>query len=244
MIIDCHTHFGRGILLFDVFQIDCTEERLMYLMDKGGVDLSVVFPVTYKCYKEANREIAELVNRNKRFLGFCRVVASAPDVAEQIEYNIKELGLRGVKMHTMDGPLTREALDKINELKVPALFHSGLGTSPIKFEGVIKSYPDMTIILAHLGFDLDFEKMFGSALEAFYLARKYKNVHLDTSVATWVQYFLEQAMEEVGPDKILFGTDAPWFYPAISKACIYDLEISDADKAKIMGGNIARILNL
>ena len=244
MIIDCHTHIGRGVLMQDVFQIDCTEERLEYLADKGGVDLSVVFPVWYKCYKEPNREIAELVNRNKKFIGFCRIIPTDPDVEQQLDYNIKELGLKGVKTHNMDGQPTREALDKINQLKVPVLFHTGLGLPPIKFEGIIKSYPDMTIILAHLGFDLDFDHMFGSALQSFYLARKYKNVYLDTAVATWVQYFLEQAVDEAGADKILFGSDAPWFYPAITKACIDDLEISDAEKAKIMGGNMARILNL
>ena len=244
MIIDCHTHVGRGILLQDVFQIDCTVEKLEYLMAKGGVDLSVVFPVYYKCYKEPNREISELAATNKKFIGFCRIVPGAPDVAQQLDYAIKELNLKGVKMHNMDGPPTREALDKINELKVPVLFHAGLGLSPVKFEGIIKSYPDLTIILAHLGFDLDFERMFSSALQAFYLAKKYKNVYLDTAVATWVQYFLEQAIEEVGVDKLLFGTDAPWFYPAITRACIDDLEISDAEKAKIMGGNIARILNI
>ena len=244
MIIDCHTHTGRGEMLNDVFQIDCTVERLEYLMKKGGVDLSIVFPVWYKDYKKPNQEIAEIARTNKKFLGFCRVNAQAPDVAQQLDYNVKELGLKGVKMHAMDSFPTREAMDKINELKVPALFHSGMGMPPIKFEGLIKSYPDVTIILAHLGFDTDFEHMFSAALQAFYLARKYKNVYLDTSTATWVQYFLEQAMEEVGPDKILFGTDAPWFYPAIAKACIDDLEISDSDKSKILGGNIARVLNL
>ena len=244
MIIDCHTHVGRGIMLGDVFQIDCTVERLEYLMNKGGVDKSIVFPVSYKDYKKPNEEIAEIARKNKKFIGFCRVVPNAPDVEKQLDHAIKELGLKGVKIHNMDGSPTREAMDKINELKVPVLFHSGMGLAPLKFEGIIKSYPDITIILAHLGFDLDWERMFPSALQAFYLAKKYKNVYLDTATATWIQYFLEQAVEEVGVDKLLFGTDSPWFYPAIARACINDLEISDGDKNKILGENIARILNI
>lgn len=244
MIIDCHQHVGKGIMLNDVFQIDNKVERLEYLMDKGGVDRAIIFPVTYKNYDEPNREVAEIVKNNKRFLGFARVNASSPDAPAQIEYAIKELGLKGIKLHSLDGFPTREIMDKIQELKVPALAHSGMGLAPITYEGIIKCYPGVPIILAHLGLDTNWSNMFSSPLQAFYLARKYKNVYLDTAAANWVQYILEQAVEEVGADKIMFGTDAPWFYPSIMIACINDLEIPDSDKAKILGGNIAQLLNL
>jgi len=244
MIIDCHAHIGKGEMLNDVFQINSTPERLIYLMDKGGVDKSVIFPVYYKDYRKANEGIAKITEKNKRFIGFGRVSVNAPDIAGQIDYAIRELGLCGIKLHMMDGFPSRELMDKIKEYKVPVLAHSGMGTSPLVYEGLIQSYPDVTIILAHLGFDLNWATMFSMPLSAFYLARKYKNVYLDTAAATWIQYILEQAVEEVGADKIIFGTDAPWFYPSIIKASINDLEISDSDKQKILGGNIARILNL
>ena len=244
MIIDCHTHIGRGEMLNDVFQINSTPERLLYLMNKGGVDKSVIFPVYYKNYRKPNEEIAEIAEKDSRFIGFGRVSVNSPDAGGQVDYAVKELGLRGIKLHTMDGFPTREVMDRINEHRIPVLAHSGMGLSPLTYEGLIQSYPDVIIILAHLGFDLNWSTMFSMPLSAFYLAKKYKNVYLDTAAATWVQYILEQAVEEVGPDKILFGTDAPWFYPSIMKACIDDLEISGESKQKIFGGNIAGILNL
>jgi hypothetical protein len=73
MIIDCHQHVGKGMMLNDVFQINNNIERLEYLMNKGKVDKAVVFPVSYKDYMEPNREVAELVRKNKRFIGFARV---------------------------------------------------------------------------------------------------------------------------------------------------------------------------
>jgi len=127
---------------------------------------------------------------------------------------------------------------------VPVLAHSGMGLSPLVYEGIVNSYPEITFILAHLGIGTDWSDYFSSPLTAFYMARKYRNVYLDTAAAHWIQYVIEQAVAEAGPDKILFGSDAPWFYPSIMRACIEDLEIPDSDKAKIMGGNIARILNL
>jgi len=244
MIIDCHAHIGRGEMLNDVFQIDCTPERILYLMDKAKVNKTLLFPVTYKDYRKPNEEIAELVQKNNRFLGFGRLKINSPDVAGQIKYAIKELKLSGIKFHPNDGFPTREAMDAVRELKVPVLAHSGMGLSPVLFEGLIQSYPDVNIILAHLGIELDWSKMFSSPLQAFYLARKYKNVYLDTAAATWIQPILEQAVQEAGADKILFGTDAPWFYPAIIMAGINDLEISREDKNKILGGNIAKILKI
>lgn len=246
MIIDCHAHIGRGENLNDRFQIDCTTERILYLMDKAKVDKTVLFPVTYKDYKKPNEEIAEAVQKNNRFLGFGRVKINSfdNDVAGQIKYAIKELKLSGIKFHPNDGFPNREAMDTIRELKTPVLAHSGMGLPPLSFEGLIQSYPDVTIILAHLGIETDWANMFSSPLQAFYLAKKYKNVYLDTAAATWIQPVLEQAVQEAGVDKILFGTDAPWFYPAIIMAGINDLEISREDKNKILGGNIAKILKI
>ena len=244
MVIDCHAHIGEGIMLHDVFQINCTPERIVRLMDKGGVDKTVIFPVSYKDYNQPNEMIARVARGNPRFIGFARVACGAPDAPEQIEYAVKELGLRGLKIHSMDGFPTRDVMGKVSELKIPMLVHAGMGTSPLMFEGLIQSYPDVQIILAHLGFELDWGKMFSGPLSAFYLARKYKNVYLDTAAATWIQYIVEQAVEEAGADKIVFGTDAPWFYPAILRASIDDLEIAEADRKKILGENMARILNL
>ena len=213
-------------------------------MDKGGVDKTIVFPVSYKDYNKPNEMIAQTVRHNPRLIGFARVACDAPDASDQIVYAIKELGLKGLKIHSMDGFPTREIMKTVSDLKIPVIIHAGMGTPPLRFEGLIQSYPDVPIILAHLGIELDWEKMFTGPLSAFYLARKYKNVYLDTAAATWIQYIVEQAVKEAGADKIVFGTDAPWFYPAILRASIDDLEIPEADRKKILGENMAKILKL
>ena len=241
MIIDCHVHIGNGERMQDVFQIDCTVARAEYLMKKSGVDKSVIFAVGYENYEEPNREIAQIVRENRQFIGFARLNNEMPNAAEHLKYAVKELGLVGLKLGNVP---TREILDAVRELKIPVLAHSGMGYPPIQYEGVVRSYPDITFILAHLGIGMSWDTLFSSPLQAFYLAKTYKNVYLDTSAATWIQYVLEQAVREVGPDKLIFGSDGPWFYPAIMRACIKDLDLSDSDEKKIMGENIARILNL
>jgi len=241
MIIDCHMHVGRGERLADVFQIDCTAERAEYLADKAGVGRTIIFPVAYEDYTGPNAEIAEIASKNKKFIGFARLHNGMPNLAGHLTHAVKELGLSGLKLGAVPN---REIMDTVRLLKIPVLAHCGMGTAPIKYEGVAQSYPDVTLILAHLGIDISWENMFAYPLQAFYLAKTYKNVYLDTSAAHWVQYILEQAVREAGADKLLFGSDGPWFYPAIMKACIKDLELGDADEKKIMGENIASILNL
>jgi len=86
--------------------------------------------------------------------------------------------------------------------------------------------------------------MFAYPQQANYLARKYKNVYLDTSAATWIQYTLEQAVAEVGADKLIFGSDGPWFSPSIMLACLRELELPERDMRKILYENIAKILNI
>ncbi|MCC2684565.1 MAG: hypothetical protein K0R75_1464, partial [Paenibacillaceae bacterium] len=60
MIIDCHYHLGKGDFLAAFFQCDAMVETLLKHQKEAGVDRTVVFPVKYSRYREANEEIAAL----------------------------------------------------------------------------------------------------------------------------------------------------------------------------------------
>jgi len=244
MIIDAHAHVGEGELLNDIFQVNNDPRRVEHLMTKAGVDRTVIFPVTYKDYAQPNMEVAKLAKENPRFIGFARIRADSPDAPAMLDFAVHELGLKGVKIHpSLEGFPTRETMRKLNELRVPVVFHSGMGLAPLTFEGIASSYPDLPIILAHIGTELDFRYMFSSTQQAIWMANHFDHVYLDTA-AVYIQRCLEQAVAEVKADKIIFGTDSPWFHPAIELARIRDLEISDSDRDKILGVNIARLLDL
>ena len=238
-IIDCHMHIGRGERLQDLFQIDATPERALSQLDKAGIEKAIIFTVNYADYRQPNREIAELAAANKRFIGFARV-SNSPEAGAELEYAVKELGLRGLK----SGLPTREVMDKVRELKIPVLAHCGMGSAPIRFEEIARSYPDVTLILAHMGVELGWDNMLAHPQQANYLARKYKNVYLDTSAMTWIQDILKKGIAEVGADKIIFGSDGPWFHPSIMLACLRELDLPERDMRKILYENIAGILKL
>jgi predicted TIM-barrel fold metal-dependent hydrolase len=234
---------GKGECLNDIFQVENSPERLIYMMDKAGIDRTVIMPVRYKDYEKPNMEIAELVSKNPRFIGYARINGADPKSPRLVEQAVKELGLKGIKFNPGEGFPTRELMDKIKELKVPVLGHSGMGISPMVYEALVKSYPEVTFIIAHIGAELDYNIIFTSAMQAIWLAEEFKNVYLDTS-ANYLQINIERAYKRLGADRLIFGSDGPFYSAAIEKARILDLEISDSDREKILGLNIAEILKL
>jgi predicted TIM-barrel fold metal-dependent hydrolase len=51
-------------------------------------------------------------------------------------------------------------------------------------------------------------------------------------------------LRKYGSDKLLFGSDFPFGLPEDELKKILSIDISEADKEKIFGGNIIRLLGL
>jgi hypothetical protein len=243
MIIDAHYHIGRGDFLDDLFQVEADVATLLRHQREAGVDRTVIFPVKCQHYRQPNTDIARLCAEDPRFLGFGRVACSSEDAPQEAEFAVRELKLRGIKIHSMDGFPTRAALDKLEELGVPVLFHSGMGLAPSKFEAVARSYPALTMILAHVGTELTWENMFNYPEQAIRLAAEYEQVYVDTS-AVYLLHVLERAVKVCGPAKMIFGSDGPWFHPAVALRQIELLGLSEGELQAVRSGNIARILGL
>jgi len=69
-----------------------------------------------------------------------------------------------------------------------------------------------------------------------------KNIYVDTSGDKKQSNFLS-ALELVGPNNILWGSDWPAKKDiAGSIKAVKDLQISDSDKSNILGGNLEKLL--
>ena len=55
---------------------------------------------------------------------------------------------------------------------------------------------------------------------------------------------LKLAVERAGAEKLLFGSDAPVYHPAVERRKIELLELSRSDEARILGENACKILKL
>jgi predicted TIM-barrel fold metal-dependent hydrolase len=122
------------------------------------------------------------------------------------------------------------------------LTHSGdPGSYPEDFLPFVDRYPGVNLILAHLGNSDD--GGVARHVDAIKAARN-GNVYVDTSSArSMFSGLIEWAVEDIGWDRILFGTDTPLYWPAAQKARIETAEICDEAKAAILFRNAAKLLN-
>jgi predicted TIM-barrel fold metal-dependent hydrolase len=106
---------------------------------------------------------------------------------------------------------------------------------------LVSTYPTVNIIIPHLG-QYQSTPWWGH-VEAIDAARRYPNLYLETSGLGSLKY-LELAALDLPPEKILFGTYAPYLDPRVQMEAVRLLKLPDAARAKILGQNILRLIGL
>src|SRR5918998_1957577 len=168
----------REILRGGPWTTSADPEVTLRRAEEAGIDRTVIFPNETPTYEQANEEIARLVGKYPgKFIGFAKhdPVAEAGRIERLLTREVKELGLRGLKLHKTP---TREVLDVVADLGIPILFHP---PKVADYHMIAEAYPRVNFILAHLG-------SFASGnwsehLAAIDVARRYPNVYLETSSA-------------------------------------------------------------
>jgi predicted TIM-barrel fold metal-dependent hydrolase len=74
------------------------------------------------------------------------------------------------------------------------------------------------------------------------MAKRHPNIYLDTGAVVLTRY-LEQAVKEVGPERIVFGSDEPEVDCRIEIFKVRMLKLPRAQEAMILGGNMQRLLS-
>jgi predicted TIM-barrel fold metal-dependent hydrolase len=125
-------------------------------------------------------------------------------------------------------------------------------SNPIDVHALALRYPHFSFVLPHFGA--------GYFREALMVADLCSNVYLDTSSSNdWVKYqtpvitlreVFGRALEVVGPERLLFGSDSSFFPRGWVKrvfdtqvALLQDLGVNTEDAALILGSNLRRILS-
>jgi len=103
-----------------------------------------------------------------------------------------------------------------------------------------KKHPEINFILAHAGsindtFHLD---------RLIEIAKRVNNLYLDLTGS--VPYFgiIERFVKEVGPERVLYGSDIPFIDATGPLGRVLYTKIKDEDKEKILGLNMAKLLDI
>ncbi len=236
-VIDCHTHAGTGTLLRDPWTTIADPDQIIRRNREAGIDQACIFPISHDTFEEANREIAGIVQRHPgRLIGFAKhdPVNEKGRIRAMLLRECRELGLRGLKLHVTP---TAEVLDTVAELGIPILWHP---RDVATFENVARTYPAIDFILAHLGSDLSADwREHAAAIEA---ARRHPNIYLDTGAVVLTRY-IEQAVKELGPEKVIYGSDEPEVDCRLEIFKIRVLKLPREQEEIILGGNMLRLLS-
>ena len=208
-----------------------------------------------------------------RFVGFFMLDPTRDDALDRVAWATAH-GLRGIclfpAMHRY--PLTSPEVSRVFDLAAAApgtavFVHCGLLSvgarkklglpspfemrfgNPLDLQSVVLAHPRVPAIIPHFGA--------GMFREVLMLAQTCPSVHLDTSSSNgWMRYtpgltlseVFETALDVVGPDRLLFGTDSSYF-PRGWQANVLATQVEALDVAGatpeqsrlVLGGNFARL---
>lgn len=248
-VIDCHSHLYHHRRA--TWEID--DRKLIEAADKLGIDvlccsiLTPRRPATPDGFRECNQWLAEAAKRHRdRVLGWCYVNPGHPKEAlDEIRRCVEERGFIGVKLYnefTCTDPIVYPIVELTIQLRVPILHHAGhlhyfLDDQPRISDGghmaeLARRYPEARIICAHICGGGDWEWTIKALRHA-------ANVSLDTSGSVTDDGVIEMATRVLGVDRVVFGCDMSM---TASVGRMRAIDLSQADKAKILGGNLEQLL--
>lgn len=238
-IIDMHGHLGRvGYLIPDL-----SVAGLVATMDRIGVRQMIVSHM--QCASadvvRYNEEIGEAMRAFPgRILGYASLWPESEEaVRAEVERRLAE-GFTGIKIHNSNGfPYTDTAYGPAYEIaqerRLPVLLHTWGGDAEFEQAAELTArYDQVTFLLAHSG----------AAKPGAYvrIAREYPNIYLDLCFSAAPRGMVAKLVNEVGADKVVWGSDAYFYSEAQQIGKVIAADISEEAKAQVLGGNAKRIL--
>lgn len=263
MLIDFHTHcfpekiaekaveklsFASGGL---IPYTNGTVTGLKESMAKNSVDISVVLSIATNATQQKNvNDFAAQLNCDSKLVAFGSVFPDAPDALDELR-RIKELGLKGVKLHpdyqgfNVDDPKMKPIYKEISRIGLITVFHAGFdygfappyGATPEKLLKAL-SWFKSPVIAAHWG-GINCNEGVLDLLCG-------RDIYFDTSFGYSMlpRYYAQKIIEKHGTDKILFGTDTPWHTPEMEQRLLDNLGLSKTDADKITHLNAKKLLDI
>lgn len=216
-----------------------TIPNLLAEMDRLGIRRAVVHAVDVGFGEDDDPtgdwlDAVEAAGAGDRVIVFGSVHPERADAAARIAA-WKQRGIRGLKVHpTMqriapDDPACQVLYQACSELGLPVFFHCGrTGIEPElvqpfaegeRYFQPVGDFPDVTFVLGHSGAVLDWQA-------AMDLAKERRNVLMDLhgqGIST-----IETMIRELGPERLMFGTDWPFYPEAAMLARVLHVTRADA----------------
>lgn len=252
LVIDCHVHLGLSANFIPWPDAD----GILFSFDRLGINQGCVSSLRAlsSSMREGNDEVIALTEQYPdRFVGYAVANPNYPnEIESELERCFRYPGIQAIKIHPasyvhnypIDGPNYRPVWEFALKHGCPVLTHAGPGTEwhtcgPKGIAAVASWYPGVNLIVGHSG---SYHSM--AALDEFIeIVRHHENLYLDTSAMGRFYRAVDYMVQQVGADRVLYGTDAPFHSFIAEFGPVVYARISDAEKEKILGLNMAGLLD-
>jgi len=237
-ILDFHQHMhpSKGL-----YFPGGSPESMIKTMNQCGVRKGI-FCSHYALYDATMEEEANLktaLSFPEYFMAYHAVIPGQTDFTAAVTRIAKYPQVYfGMKFHGdhHKTPLTDPAYSRffafLQERKMPALLHTW-GHSPNNGVKVVAEiagrYPDAIFICGH--------SFSGDWLEGAKLAKDHPNLYYELTAVMDDRGAIELLCENVGSERILFGTDLPWFDTHHGIGAVLSADIGDDDRHNIFHKN-------
>jgi uncharacterized protein len=249
-IFDCHLHCpAESGEQWQWHKVTHNFEDFVHYLDKTGVQRGIInsqrsYGIKPEEFKAGNREVARYVEKYKgRFLGACVVNPQyIEESLREIEYCRNQLGFAWVGElcnYMVPYLYSIKEFELLVEQVVKLNMVLALHTEKGEMEYITGKFPRATIAFAHFGDDHEYEDIF----RRIDMVAQNPNFYLDTSGYGHDRVgVLEYAVETIGPDRVLFGSDFSINDPGTVIARVKNAFLSTEQKQNIFSGNLERLL--
>lgn len=243
MIIDVHTHIWDG-------DYDGSTRQLLKACESFGI--SKIHVSGLKSHYPDEREIETMNALVHRFMqeepglveGYCYVNPAHANAADVLKKGIEQYGMSGMKLWVAtfcDDPRVFPLVELCIGYNVPILIHSFYKTvgqlehetTGVHVARLAERYPEAKLLMAHFG---------GNCYHGVKAVRDYPNVWLDFSGSPFRRDDVDYAVEQVGAERIVFGSDMPITY-LVNWGQVEEADLTAEQKALIYYKNALKLFD-
>lgn len=233
-----------------------TAEQTIDRMDRAGIDMANIWlqPPYLRQIEDANQYIYESAKRYAdRFVatGWIDPHFGYERTMGMLTKCVEVYGMRCVKLNGAQNSfyIDDERLNPyyayLEKNNCMLAFHIGADyydfTHPYRARKVASAFPKLRILMVHMG-GAGVPDLGKACIE---VAQCYENMTLVGSAVSYIRVM--EAIEKLGPQRVCFGSDAPFAMMHVERAAYESFlpDVTDAaGYALVMGGNAQRLWNI
>jgi predicted TIM-barrel fold metal-dependent hydrolase len=235
-IIDSHTHWGPSVTM----GTEVTTEELLRQAEQSGVSRIVIFPFPSMALvdEEINQRLLDEADRIKKFIPYYYIPESMKPIPDG-------KGFCGGKWHWMRGvqdsssnyqalkdPKLDEFIDTSEKIDLPIVIEEEFAFT----QTFVKKTRSLKVIIPHLG------GLGGNPIDFLDAFKERENVYFDTALAG--SDAIMKFINEIGHERILFGSDIPFGTMKWELEKVLSLPIGDEKKERVLSKNLKRLIGL